>query len=114
VDEFREIDRVEENRKAMSSYDFSTLLLAAVFLALAAIGELKDIMLCNIAVVRALAEATLSGAEKQSNTSGISPGLGRAFKLISMMRERVILPGLIGAVCCLVIQMGGDGASLTV
>lgn len=106
VDEFQERDRIAENRAAMSTFDWSTLFLASVFLSLAAVGELKDIYLCSVAVDR----AAMSIPEE----TGLSLGKGeaRVFKLIGAIRKYTFLPGLIGAISILVTMMGGDALSI--
>lgn len=100
VDEFQENDRIAENRAAMSSFDWTTLILASLFLSLAAVGELKDIYLCSIAAAKNLGDA------------GLSKGEARIFMLIGAIRKYTFLPALVGAISILVTNIGGDALSI--
>ena len=93
----QEGNRIAGNVKAMSSFDWTTLLLAAAFLSLASIGELKDIRLYTIALDRC---------------ETLGRGWRRALNLLGGVRRWTFLPALMCAVCDLVAIAGGDALSL--
>lgn len=97
VDELTEGGRTQANVKAMSSFDWSTFILAAIFLSLASIGELKDIRLCSIAIDRS---ETLSRRWR------------RLLTLLGGIRRWTFLPSLMCATCNLVAIAGGDALSV--
>jgi hypothetical protein len=97
VNELTEAARIRGNLSAMGAFDWSTLLLAATFLSLAAIGELKDGYLCSIAIDRC---------------ETLTPRLRRCLHLLSGLRRYVFIPSVMGAVGDLVAIGGGDALSL--
>lgn len=83
---------------AMIKMDWVALFLASVVVAFTAVGELKDIELCDLAVSRA--------AELMSrNTRNLLIGVG-------FMRRFMFLPALVTAVPRFVIYKGGDSVSI--
>ncbi len=97
VNELTEASWIRGNLAAMGAFDWSTLLLASTFLALASVGELKDTYLCTVAV-------------DQSDT--LSSTWRRSFHLLSGLRQYVFLPSVLSAVSGLVAVGGGDALSV--
>ena len=97
VSDLTEAVRIRNNLSAMGAFDWYTLILAAAFMSLASIGELKDIYLCKLA------------AERSSN---IATTPRRVFQVLGLLRGHVFLPTVICAVSSLVAVGGGDALSL--
>ena len=82
------------NVAAMGSFDWVALVLATFIVALAVVGELKDIKLVTLAISHA--------GDK------LSPGWRYALTLLGGIRRWVFLPLLVAAVPMLVMFKGGE------
>lgn len=91
--------RFRDNVQMMGPFDWGALLFASTIVALAVVGELKDIELCRIAIARA--------GEK------LSPRLRLAFNLLGGLRRWVFLPSLVMSIPLLVMVKGGDALSIS-
>lgn len=89
---------VARNVAAMGPYDWVSLAFAATVVALAAVGELKDIELCEVARHHA--------GEK------IPRNVRTALQLLAALRRWTFLPALVSIVPVLVMVMGGDALSV--
>ena len=89
----------------MGLFDTTKLFLAAVFLSLASIGELKDCKLCTISLEQRQNRLPLG-------TNALSPGWRRALMLIAGFRKYVFLPSLMACVGLLAAIGGCDALSV--
>lgn len=103
--ETTEGSRMRGNIQSMGLFDRTTLLLAAVFLSLASIGELKDCKLCTFSLEQRQNRLPLG-------TGGLSPGWRRALMLIGGVRKYVFLPSLMACVGLLAAIGGCDALSV--
>jgi hypothetical protein len=82
------------NIAAMSPADWVALVVSALVVSLTITGELKDIRLCETAVVQA------------GGKIGVRTRI--ALKLLGSLRRRVFLPALLFTIPMLVVNQGGD------
>ena len=86
------------NLAAMGAFDHVALVFASFIVAFTAVGELKDIELCSMAVAHA--------GDK------LSKGWRLALGFLLWMRRWAFLPGLVTTVPALVLAKGGDALSV--
>ena len=84
---------LEENLWAMSTFDWCTLVLALIFIALASVGEKKDTQFC------------LTMIKRRAENAGAVWVVG--LKLIGGLRRWTFVPGMLVAVVNLVAIQGG-------
>eukprot|EP01052_Picozoa_sp_SAG31_P026475 SAG31_NODE_2400_length_5775_cov_2.602185_2_plen_466_part_00 len=87
----------QANYRAMSFLDHGTFFFASVIVGLTASGELKDILLCDLAASRA---------------QTMSSGSNRLMSALSGCRRWVVLPAMVSAIPQLVLFRGGDALSI--
>eukprot|EP01052_Picozoa_sp_SAG31_P014035 SAG31_NODE_860_length_11431_cov_8.068920_6_plen_162_part_00 len=92
---------VWDNIEAMAILDIVALVLATIIVALAVVGELKDCMLCTLALRR-----------NSHNESSIPKIWQRAMFGLGLLRKFVFLPTLVAVVPTLVWFGGGDALSI--
>ena len=81
------------NVAAMGFFDFGALIFASFVVSFTVVGELKDTILCSLAVERA--------------EEALSPGWRVLLRLMNGCRRRLFLPMLMHAVPILVVHLGG-------
>ena len=97
ADMFTTIDQCFDSVDAMGTLDWTTLVFASFVVALTVIGELKDMLLCDIAVERL-------GDKLGSWRHAIAIG--------NFLRRTLFLPGMLCIVGLLVAFRGGDSLSV--
>ena len=98
ADELTFMDLMAMNGRSMGAFDWVALIFAVFVVALAVVGELKDIELCSMAVAHA--------GDK------LSKGWRLALGFLLGMRRWVFLPALVVSVPFLVLYKGGDALSV--
>ena len=97
--EFMDVSTVFKKRyQANRSYDWASLVMASIVVALAASGEIRDILLCNFFYLH---------VEKQGKL-----GWRLAMLYLGVLRQYVFLPILVQSVCSLVVTQGGDAINV--
>jgi hypothetical protein len=91
---------VQANLRAMLAFDWITLMLAALVVVVTVVGELKDILLCEIAVRNAELQGTLSAAFRAGLKAQI------------LARHFIFLPAMVAAVPMVVAFKGGDALNI--
>ena len=98
--EFFDIPTVFKKRfDANRFYDWATLVLASLVVALAAFSEIKDILLCDFWIWHT------------SNYQGLT-AWRIAIKFLGILRQYVFLPILVQSVSSLVVTQGGDAINV--
>jgi hypothetical protein len=91
-------DVTAANVRGMAAIDWLTLLLASIVVAMAVVGELRDVEICDIARSRCTEP----------------PGVWwiRALRLLGFLRRFVFMPMLVGDVSWLVVMKSADALSI--
>ena len=99
VDVTNSMQQMRLNLLAMGVYDYVALVLASFIIALAVVGEIKDVFLCGL---------TISAYHEK-----IAPGYRVVLSLLGAMRRWLFLPQLAATVPQLVLLKGGDALSIS-